>query len=246
MTNQEKFKVLADQIKISNQLDSEILEQGELTRIDVSSKNRTWEFHITLPYFLSHEDYLLFNHAIVEEFKEIADVSCHFTIENTDNQDEQAIKYFAHCIDQTALSPKVKGQLKQKRLIMSGNVLKVMVSNDIERNHFDKACNGSLVAAFKKCGFKIDKVVFETDNTNHDEDLASLEAHIQEEDEQSAREATEKLEKMKAEKAKQQDNNESDVDKCQIGKPIQVENLRSIESIIEEEFKVAIEGVIFD
>ena len=52
---------------------------------------------------------------------------------------------------------------------------------------------------------------------------------------------------MKAEKAKQQDNNESTVDKCQIGKPIQVENLRSIESIIEEEFKVvAIEGVIFD
>ncbi|WP_423830576.1 hypothetical protein, partial [Staphylococcus epidermidis] len=41
MTNQEKFKVLADQIKISNQLDSEILAQGELTRIDVSSKNRT-------------------------------------------------------------------------------------------------------------------------------------------------------------------------------------------------------------
>lgn len=157
MTNQEKFKVLADQIKISNQLDSEILEQGELTRIDVSSKNRTWEFHITLPYFLSHEDYLLFNHAIVEEFKEIADVSCHFTIENTDNQDEQAIKYFAHCIDQTALSPKVKGQLKQKRLIMSGNVLKVMVSNDIERNHFDKACNGSLVAAFKNVDLKLIK-----------------------------------------------------------------------------------------
>ena len=33
-----------------------------------------------------------------------------------------------------------------------------------------------------------------------------------------AREATEKLEKMKAEKAKQQDNNESSVDKCQIGR----------------------------
>ena len=53
---------------------------------------------------------------------------------------------------------KVKGQLKQK-LIMSGNVLKVLVSNDIERNHFDKACNGSLVKAFRQCGFEIDKVV---------------------------------------------------------------------------------------
>ncbi|HDC2869283.1 TPA: hypothetical protein O7802_001491, partial [Staphylococcus aureus] len=52
MTEQQKFKVLADQIKISNQLDAEILNSGELTRIDVSNKNRTWEFHITLPQFL--------------------------------------------------------------------------------------------------------------------------------------------------------------------------------------------------
>ena len=246
MTSQEKFRVLADQIKISNQLDKEILEKGELTRIDVSNKNRSWEFQITLPYFLSNEDYLIFTHAIKEEFKDIAHVDWHFTIQNTSNQDEYVIKYFGHCIEHTALSPKVKGQLKQKRLIMSGNVLKVMTSNDIERNHFDKVCNGSLVKAFQKCGFDIDKVIFETDDSNRDEDLASLEAHIQEEDQQSAKEATEKIEKIKAEKAKQQDNNGSSVEKCQIGKPIHVENIKPIETIIEEEFKVAIEGVIFD
>ena len=246
MTSQEKFRVLANQIKISNQLDKEILEKGELTRIDVSNKNRSWEFQITLPYFLSNEDYLIFTHAIKEEFKDIAHVDWHFTIQNTSNQDEHVIKYFGHCIEHTALSPKVKGQLKQKRLIMSGNVLKVMTSNDIERNHFDKVCNGSLVKAFQKCGFDIDKVIFETDDSNRDEDLASLEAHIQEEDQQSAKEATEKIEKIKAEKAKQQDNNGSSVEKCQIGKPIHVENIKPIETIIEEEFKVAIEGVIFD
>lgn len=246
MTSQEKFRVLADQIKISNQLDKEILEKGELTRIDVSNKNRSWEFQIMLPYFLSNEDYLIFTHAIKEEFKDIAHVDWHFTIQNTSNQDEHVIKYFGHCIEHTALSPKVKGQLKQKRLIMSGNVLKVMTSNDIERNHFDKVCNGSLVKAFQKCGFDIDKVIFETDDSNRDEDLASLEAHIQEEDQQSAKEATEKIEKIKAEKAKQQDNNGSSVEKCQIGKPIHVENIKPIETIIEEEFKVAIEGVIFD
>ena len=246
MTSQEKFRVLADQIKISNKLDKEILEKGELTRIDVSNKNRSWEFQITLPYFLSNEDYLIFTHAIKEEFKDIAHVDWHFTIQNTSNQDEHVIKYFGHCIEHTALSPKVKGQLKQKRLIMSGNVLKVMTSNDVERNHFDKVCNGSLVKAFQKCGFDIDKVIFETDDSNRDEDLASLEAHIQEEDQQSAKEATEKIEKIKAEKAKQQDNNGSSVEKCQIGKPIHVENIKPIETIIEEEFKVAIEGVIFD
>ncbi|OFP01164.1 PolC-type DNA polymerase III [Staphylococcus sp. HMSC065E08] len=246
MTNQEKFKVLADQIKIANQLEPEILEKSELNRIDVSSKARTWLFQITLPHFLSHEDYLLFTHALTEEFKDIATVDWHFKVQNTMNQDEHAMKYFNHCIDQTRLSPKVKGQLKQKRLVMSGDVLKVMVSNDVERDYFHKACNGSLVKAYRQCGFDVNKIVFETDNDGQDADLASLEAYIQEEDQQSAKEATEKLEKMKAEKAKQQDNNESTVAKCQIGKPIQVDNVRPIESIIEEEFKVAIEGVIFD
>lgn len=108
MTEQQKFKVLVDQIKISNQLDAEILNSGELTRIDVSNKNRTWEFHITLPQFLAHEDYLLFINAIEQEFKDIANVTCRFTVTNGTNQDEHAIKYFGHCIDQTALSQKLK------------------------------------------------------------------------------------------------------------------------------------------
>ncbi|WP_145467696.1 PolC-type DNA polymerase III [Staphylococcus pettenkoferi] len=246
VTNQEKFKILADQLKIANQLDQDIIEQSELTRVDVSTKARTWEFQIALPRFLSNEDYLLFTNALKEEFKTIADVNWKFTIHDTTGQDEHVLKYFPTCIDETGLSPQVKRQLKQKKLIMAGDTIKVVCNNDIERNHFDKSCNGSLVRAFQKCGFNISRVVFETDETDNDNNLASLEAYIQEEDEKSAREATEKLEKMKAEKAKQQDNNESTVEKCQIGKPIPVESVRPIESIVEEEFKVAIEGVIFD
>ena len=49
-----------------------------------------------------------------KSLKEIATVTIHFSIKDTTNQDEHALKYFAHCIDQTRLSPKVKGQLKQR------------------------------------------------------------------------------------------------------------------------------------
>ena len=105
MTNREKFKVLADQIKISNQLEQDILEQGELTRIDVSNKNRTWTFQISLPHFYLMK-IIFFLHAIEEEFKEIATVAIDFSIKDTNNQDEFALKYFGHCIDQTRLSPK--------------------------------------------------------------------------------------------------------------------------------------------
>ena len=48
MTEQTKFKVLADQIKISNQLDAEILNSNELTRIDVLTKqNMGISYYIT-------------------------------------------------------------------------------------------------------------------------------------------------------------------------------------------------------
>lgn len=64
--------------------------------------------------FLSHEDYLLFTHAIEEEFKEIATVAIDFSIKDTNNQDEFALKYFGHCIDQTRLSPKSERSIETK------------------------------------------------------------------------------------------------------------------------------------
>ncbi len=64
---------------------------------------------------LAHEDYLLFINAIEQEFKDIANVTCRFTVTNGTNQDEHAIKYFGHCIDQTALSPKVKGRIETEK-----------------------------------------------------------------------------------------------------------------------------------
>ena len=55
MTNQEKFKVLADQIKISNQLESDILQEGELTRIDKKQNMGVSNF---ITAFSLSEDYL--------------------------------------------------------------------------------------------------------------------------------------------------------------------------------------------
>ncbi|MGV3243814.1 PolC-type DNA polymerase III [Staphylococcus sp. 11261D007BR] len=242
---QDKFKILLKQLNMLDHFDEAFVEEGELTRVDVSEKSRAWTFHITLPYFISYEDYAVFTHALQDTFQHIAQVDWYFKVKNTSSQDEHLLKYFGDCIEQTALSPKVKGQLKQKKIIMSGDVVKVLVQNDIERNHFDKTCNGSLIKALQRCGFDIKQVVFETDDSSQDDDLASLEAHIQQEDQQSAKEATEKIEKMKAQRA-QEENQESTVEKCQIGKPIHAEQVRPIESIVEEEFKAAVEGVIFD
>ncbi|MGV1143304.1 hypothetical protein ACV56Z_03945 [Staphylococcus aureus] len=89
-----------------------------------------------------------------------------------------------------------------------------MVSNDIERNHFDKACNGSLIKAFRNCGFDIDKIIFETNDNDQEQNLASFRSTYSRRRRTKCTIGNRRLEKMKAEKAKQQDNNESAVDKC--------------------------------
>lgn len=37
--------------------DQDFIDQGQLTRVDVSPKSRKWTFHIRLPQLLKYEDY---------------------------------------------------------------------------------------------------------------------------------------------------------------------------------------------
>ena len=57
---------------------------------------------------------IFFTHAIEEEFKEIATVAIDFSIKDTNNQDEFALKYFDIVLIKHDCRQKVKGQLKQK------------------------------------------------------------------------------------------------------------------------------------
>ncbi len=247
MTGQEKFQTLLTQMNITDELDKDVVEQGELTRIDVSQSKRLWHFYIKLPYYLSSEMYLVFTNQLKNTFSSIAQVDWTIEVTTKEQIDEHILKYIPHCIDGTELSDKVKHQLKQKPIIFADDIVKVQVNNDIERDYFDKRVNGSLVKALQKCGFQISRVVFETMDNEEQmrRELESFEAHIQQEDEEAARIASEKMERMKKEKAESSDN-ENAVSRCQIGKDIPVDSIRKIEDIIEEEFKVALEGVIFD
>ncbi|MES3695487.1 PolC-type DNA polymerase III N-terminal domain-containing protein [Mammaliicoccus sciuri] len=202
MTGQEKFQTLLTQMNITDELDKDVVEQGELTRIDVSQSKRLWHFYIKLPYFLSSEMYLVFTNQLKNAFSSIAQVDWTIEVTTKEQIDEHILKYIPHCIDGTELSDKVKHQLKQKPIIFADDIVKVQVNNDIERDYFDKRVNGSLVKALQKCGFQISRVIFETMDNEEQmrRELESFEAHIQQEDEEAARIASEKMERMKKKK----------------------------------------------
>ncbi|WP_414051321.1 PolC-type DNA polymerase III [Macrococcus animalis] len=243
LTHNEKFKVLLTQLGITDLFESSIIENAELSRIDISKAERKWHMYFVFQEHLPFQLFNMLSSKMKEHFAHIADVQFEINVTDDSSLTERIIEYIPYAIDQTAMSPSLKGQLKNKKYTFSGNILKFQVVNEIEQNHFEKSCNGRLLAAFKQAGFNMQQIIFETSDDDQIRELASLEAHIQEEEAQQSvilREKMVEREKQKAESVSEEIAN------CSIGKKIQVESIKPIDSIIEEEFKVALEGVIFD
>ncbi|MGK0554314.1 PolC-type DNA polymerase III [Macrococcus capreoli] len=243
LTHNEKIKVLFTQLGITDLFEAEMIEGAALKRIDISKAERKWHLYLEFQEHLPYQLYNVLNSKMKEHFAHIADVSFDIQVKDDSRLIERIVEYIPYAIDQTTMSPSLKGQLKNKKFSFSGDVLKFQVVNEIEQRHFEKSCNGKLLAAFKQAGFNLQQIVFETSDDDHLRELASLEAHIQEEEAQQSvilREKMVEREKQKAESVSEE------ITHCAIGKKIQVETIKPIETIIEEEFKVAIEGVIFD
>ncbi|WP_423245843.1 PolC-type DNA polymerase III [Macrococcus psychrotolerans] len=242
INNNEKFKVLLKQLQIEDLFTIPDLDEAELTKIDVYKNDLRWHMYFKFQTHLPYELFALLKSKIKEHFEHIATVT--FEIAVLDALDtEKLCAYIPYAISQTNMSPSLKHQLNSKAFTFSGDILKFNVTNDIEKVHFEKNCNGALLKAFKDVGFNVSRCVFEVSDNAEQEELASLEAYIQEEEENHSKILREKM--IEREKQRKEDDG-PEVTRCQIGKPIQIENVKRIESIIEEEYKVALEGVVFD
>ncbi|WP_414048000.1 PolC-type DNA polymerase III [Macrococcus equi] len=243
LTHNEKFKVLLTQLGITDLFESDFVNNSKLSRIDISKADRIWHMYFELPEHLTYQLFNILQSKMTEHFASIANVTFEISVVDDSKLTDRINEYIPYAIDQTTMSPSLKGQLKNKKYTFSGDVLKFNVVNEIEQQHFEKSCNGKLLKAFQCAGFNLKDIIFETSDDDHLRELASLEAHIQEEEAKQSDILREKMverEKQKAESISEE------ITHCSIGKKIQLETIKPIETIIEEEFKVAIEGVIFD
>ncbi|WP_414056102.1 PolC-type DNA polymerase III [Macrococcus equi] len=243
LTHNEKFKVLLTQLGITDLFESDFVNNSKLSRIDISKADRIWHMYFELPEHLTYQLFNILQSKMTEHFASIANVTFEISVVDDSKLTDRINEYIPYAIDQTTMSPSLKGQLKNKKYTFSGDVLKFNVVNEIEQQHFEKSCNGKLLKAFQFAGFNLKDIIFETSDDDHLRELASLEAHIQEEEAKQSDILREKMverEKQKAESISEE------ITHCSIGKKIQLETIKPIETIIEEEFKVAIEGVIFD
>ena len=74
LTHEEQLKHLISQIQLPDEIVS-FFEAGQLTRVDVSARQRQWIFHVQLLKPLPANVYMQFQQYLKKAFTNIADVS---------------------------------------------------------------------------------------------------------------------------------------------------------------------------
>src|SRR5699024_2485853 len=115
------------------------------------------------------------------------------------------------------------------------------IQNEITRAHFNKHVNGNMKAAYHDFGMPGGDIEFIVDANLDEEKRNNLEIRLQEERTELVQNFISHQEEMK----EQQSNAEEHVEK-QIGKHVAFDGARPLSTILDEEYNVKVEGVIFD
>lgn len=232
MNTKEQFKVLLTQLNMES---TDALDTGQLKRVVVDDKNREWQLHIHFETLISYPIYQQLKVNIHETFSKIANVDLIVTTDNYTNHD--VYQYLECCLEDINVSPNFLRQVLNARKTFQEDVLIFSFNNDILKNYFDKNIKANLLKQYTNLGINIKMIESVVDIAQQQEEENSMQERLEEE----RIKFLEEFQKSQNEKVEVED---APVVK-QIGKHMNFDGVRPLENVIEEEFNVKVEGVIF-
>lgn len=232
MNTKEQFKVLLTQLNMES---TDALDTGQLKRVVVDDKNREWQLHIHFETLISYPIYQQLKVNIHETFSKIANVDLIVTTDNYTNHD--VYQYLECCLEDINVSPNFLRQVLNARKTFQEDVLRFSFNNDILKNYFDKNIKANLLKQYTNLGINIKMIDSVVDIAQQQEEENSMQERLEEE----RIKFLEEFQKSQNEKVEVED---APVVK-QIGKHMNFDGVRPLENVIEEEFNVKVEGVIF-
>src|SRR5699024_5737419 len=232
VNTKEQFKVLLTQLNMES---TDALDTGQLKRVVVDDKNREWQLHIHFETLISYPIYQQLKVNIHETFSKIANVDLIVTTDNYTNHD--VYQYLECCLEDINVSPNFLRQVLNARKTFQEDVLIFSFNNDILKNYFDKNIKANLLKQYTNLGINIKMIDSIVDIAQQQEEENSMQERLEEE----RIKFLEEFQKSQNEKVEVED---APVVK-QIGKHMNFDGVRPLENVIEEEFNVKVEGVIF-
>ncbi|AKG73789.1 PolC-type DNA polymerase III [Salinicoccus halodurans] len=231
----EQFKVLLEQAGIQ---DNQHLSGGQLEKIVADDEERVWEFHIHFDRMIPASLRDLMEGSIREAFSSIAAAKIHISADSYEDKD--VIDYLESALMQVKVNDNIRFQLLNCDKEFKDGVLTFSVQNDIEVAHFNKHINGNLTSVYKMFGLPITAIEFRADANLDNDKRSKLEARLKEEKTELVQGFIENRKEMEEER----ENRKEDVVK-QIGKSMDLNGVRPLHEVVDEEFNVKVEGVIF-
>lgn len=234
MDKAQAYETLLKQIELS---DDEELLSGQFEKVVVNDVARVWHFHLKFKHMLNVNTYeRLYSH-LARAFEKIASIELNIHVDSIDGL--AVMPYVEHCIKQTSMNGHLQEQMLQAFKEIENNRLIIHVSDDVQGNYFKKALNGELIRALGKYGIKLETIDYVVDQNKSLEQDDEIKQNILLEAEQIRAAHLEQVEKASKEPKLQA------VEK-QLGKFIDFDGVRPLNNVIDEEYNVKVEGVIFN
>lgn len=236
----ERFQLLLQQILFPEDLTQQFLNNGVIHKLSIFKNEKKWQFDFEFERILPFHVFQLFHDRIGQAFSHIASVS--FTIRYTNTKVDNKVvlsywPYLVECLE--GFSPSIIQFLKGQTPVIEGNKLSINVRNETEAIALSRKLKEPIKESFLKLGFPnylVETVVKESKK------------EFQQFVEQKEQEDHSKMVAAMIEKQKQEKRAEKMIQSSEaltIGYQIK-DDIVPIETIQDEEKKIAIQGYVFD
>ncbi|MFC3419689.1 PolC-type DNA polymerase III [Salinicoccus hispanicus] len=237
MKGKDQFNVLLQQAGIKG--NENHLSTGTLKKVVSDDERRLWEFHLHFENMIPASLRAMMEDSISKTFSNIAETKLFISADHYTDKD--ILDYLEYALTDISVNENIRFQLLNCDKQFKSGTLMFSVQNDIEVAHFNKHINGNLTSAYSMYGMPITGIEFHVDKVLDSDRRTKLEERLKEEKTELVQGFIEQRKDIEADMKKQQE----DVVK-QIGKSMNLNDIRPLETVVEEEFNVKVEGVIFD
>ncbi|UOQ85612.1 PolC-type DNA polymerase III [Gracilibacillus salinarum] len=237
ISNHEKFRLLVDQIGITDDMKNKYFQEGSIEKLEVFRADQRWHFHFQLAESVPADIYQLFILKLTEAFSSIAKVTWSIQVQQDQLSEKERFDYWQIFLSELVNeSPKYRA-IENKKPLFNDNTIMLTVSNQIEAQ-WGKNIQGHLDQFCTKAGLA--KQIIKMEVADQQEELEKFQQEKAMEDRKKVEEAFKQQEK-RAQESKQ----ETDMGPVQLGYPIK-EVPVPMRDIFEEEKSIVFQGYLFD
>ena len=236
----ERFQLLLQQLGITEDVYVKHFEHAAIEKLVIHKEKKAWHFQFNIETILPAELYQLFNNQLLKTFAHIASVTFSIQVRNQQYNEELVQAYWTTCLKEIdGISPPLLSLLNEQLPTQQGLKLLVKSKNETEAMAIKRKYTKIISEIYQSMGFPPFQLDTEVNSDNQEYQKFLIQK--QQEDQEKALLAVTEMQKKDKESTTERSG------PLTIGYTIKEdEDIKSIDSVQDEERRIAIQGYIFD